>query len=325
MANLPGMVARSEPMSAPSCDGAQAPARIPAAGGSWRWLTISVVLLANVVGTSIVVLGAWATGLTLIFASHLWFLWGTLKPGSRLFGPVVRRFDTPRREVWLTMDDGPSADTAAMLDLLDAHCARATFFLVGERAEAQPGAVRAILERGHGIGNHTAGHSAAWFWATLPSQMARQIGSAQASLTRLSGAAPRLFRAVAGMANVFVAPVLREHGLILIGWSARGYDSVSADPDRVSVRLLRGLRPGAILLLHEGAGHGSSVATLARVLAKLDASGYRCVLPEFAPPVASTRSATTSQLLNGVPPHNGEKLGVSPASRSKASSVSRCG
>src|SRR3546814_7752591 len=83
------------------------------------------------------------------------------------------------RRVWLTFDDGPSDDTPALLDLLDAHGAKATFFLVGERAAARPGLVRGIVARGHGLGNHSHGHPQAWFWALGPARMRREIMQCQ--------------------------------------------------------------------------------------------------------------------------------------------------
>ena len=75
----------------------------------------------------------------------------TLRPQSRVLSPVLSRLPTDERVVWLTIDDGPSDDTRAMLDLLDAHGARATFFLVGARAQARPELVAEIVRRGHGI------------------------------------------------------------------------------------------------------------------------------------------------------------------------------
>ena len=65
-----------------------------------------------------------------------------------------------------------------------------------------------------------------------------------------------------------------------VAWSARGFDAVLADPARNLARIERGLSPGAIVLLHEGAPHGRSTQTLAVVLARLDVLGYRTVLPE---------------------------------------------
>jgi len=289
---------------------------------SRRRAVMLILVAAHLLGIAAIVSGEWLGGAAVVLASHVLAVWGTLAPGSAFFGPLVRRFATDQHEVWLTIDDGPSADTQSMLDLLDAHGARATFFLVGERAAAQPDTVAAISRRGHTIGNHSDTHPSAWFWAALPAAMAQQIGAAQHALTPAGCRPPQLFRAVVGMANFFVAPTLERHGLIRVGWTARGYDSITADPAKVWARLRRGVCPGAILLLHEGAAHGASVATLAHALEQLDRLGYRCVLPEVGD---TGRSATTSQLLNGVPPHNGENCTSSPASRNNDSSVSRAG
>src|SRR5690606_1791115 len=147
----------------------------------------------------------WAAGLPLMLASHMAFLWGVMKADSAMFSPVLVRLPTAAKRVWLTIDDGPSEDTAAILDLLDAHGAKATFFVVGERARARPAALREVVRRGHGIGNHSYSHPQAWFWALGPAGMRRQVAQAQATLTEIAGVAPRWFRAVVGMANPFVS------------------------------------------------------------------------------------------------------------------------
>jgi peptidoglycan/xylan/chitin deacetylase (PgdA/CDA1 family) len=135
--------------------------------------------------------------LVVLVALHLLIVVSTLYPHSEWFGPVLTRLPTDRREVWLTIDDGPSTDTAAVLDLLDEFHARATFFLVSARASQQPELVAAIRRRGHDIGNHTATHPAARFWSLGPGRMEEEIGTAQQVLTSLSGQAPRWFRSVA--------------------------------------------------------------------------------------------------------------------------------
>lgn len=212
----------------------------------------------------------------------------TLYPHATWFGPVLRRLPTARPEVWLTIDDGPSGDTLAFLDLLDEFQARATFFMVSKRAALHPDLVQAIRQRGHDIGNHSETHPAASFWALPATAMARQIGNAQRTLTSLSGTAPRWFRAVVGHANPFVAPALAEHGLTRVSWSARGFDGVSGDVDRVVARLSRGIKPGAIILLHEGAAHGRSVFILRRVLEVIAARGLRTIrATDVEPPPAS--------------------------------------
>lgn len=223
----------------------------------------------------------WRIGLPALLLSHGAVLWGTLNPGSALFSPVLRRLPTREPAVWLTIDDGPSDDTAAMLDLLDAHDARATFFVVAERARARPELLAQIVRRGHGVGHHSASHPSAAFWRLGPGAMRREIAEADRSLRELlPDYRLRWFRAVVGMANPFVAHWLSRCGLARVAWSARGFDAVTAEPARVVARIERDLAPGAIVLMHEGAGHGRSVETMAALLARLRALGYRCVLPE---------------------------------------------
>ncbi|MBB1473039.1 polysaccharide deacetylase family protein [Luteimonas sp. MC1782] len=249
--------------------------RVPRRPHAWLWLA----LVAHGLVAWLWWRAGWTWGLAALLAVHLAFVWGTLRPGSRLFGPVLRRLPAGSPEVWLTIDDGPSNDTPAILDLLDTHAARATFFLVGARAEARPALVREIAARGHGIGNHSQRHPQARFWALGPAAMRREILECQATLARITGRAPRWFRAVVGHANPFVHAPLREAGLARVAWSARGYDAVESDPVRIAQRVARGLAPGAIVLLHEGAPHGRSVEAVAEVLRAVEAAGYRAALP----------------------------------------------
>lgn len=222
----------------------------------------------------------WTIGLPLLLASHAVCLWGVLAPASRLYGPVLTRL--PGDGVWLTIDDGPSDDTRAMLDLLDAHDAKATFFLVGDRAAARPELVREIAARGHGIGNHSQTHPQAMFWALGPARMRREILDCQRTLAGITGHAPVWFRSVVGHTNPFVHAPLRAAGLARVGWNARGFDAVKADVDDVVARIDADLAPGAIVLLHEGAKHRANVAMVEGVLARMRAKGLRAVLPDQA-------------------------------------------
>ncbi len=221
-----------------------------------------------------------AIGVAALLASHAPFWWATFWPRASLFGPNLARLPTQEQCVWLTIDDGPSDDTLAILDVLDAHGAKATFFLVGERAAVRPDAVREIARRGHSVGNHSMTHPSAWFWALGPWRLAREIGRTQTLLREILGTSPRWFRGVVGMSNPFVFAALKAHRLARVSWCARGFDAVSTDPARVVARIERGLAPGAIVLLHEGAAHGGNVETIRLLLQRLDALGYGAVLPE---------------------------------------------
>jgi peptidoglycan/xylan/chitin deacetylase (PgdA/CDA1 family) len=250
--------------------------RIPRRPYAWWWALLAAHALVFAVWWQL----GWRIGLPLLAATHLVFLWGVLKPQSQMYGPVLAQLPVAGQVVWLTIDDGPSDDTRAILDLLDAHDARATFFLVGERAAARPELVREIAARGHGIGNHSQTHPQAWFWALGPARMRREIAQCQRTLREISGREPHWFRAVVGHSNPFVSAPLREHGLARAAWGARGYDAVHTDPEAVVARIERDLAPGAIVLLHEGARHGRSVEMIALLLQRLRGLGYRSVLPE---------------------------------------------
>ena len=252
--------------------------RPPRRTHAWLWALAASQLLVVALWWRF----GWRIGLPCLVASHMPFLWATLWPGSRLFGPVLTRLPLAGddRRVWLTIDDGPSTETRALLDLLDAHGAKATFFLVGERAAQRPDDVREIARRGHGIGNHSATHPQAWFWALGPRRMAREIARTQETLRDLAGAAPHWFRAVVGMANPFAAAPLQRAGLARVAWSARGFDGVGKAPGQVVARIARDLAPGAIVLLHEGGAATRSVETLRLLLERLRAEGWRTVLPE---------------------------------------------
>lgn len=250
--------------------------RVPRRPHAWAWLLALSQLLVAAAWWH----GDWRVGLPLLLISHAPFWWGTLWPQSAMFGPVLNRLSTSEKQVWLTIDDGPSDDTHALLDTLDAHGAKATFFLVGERAARHPERVREILRRGHGIGNHSASHPARWFWALGPMRMRREIADTQKILVDITGRPPRWFRAVVGMSNPFVNAALKPHGLARVAWRARGFDGVEADSVKIVARIERGLVPGAIVLLHEGAAHGRNVETIALLLKRLDALGYQSVLPE---------------------------------------------
>ena len=221
----------------------------------------------------------WHWGVPALLLSHALFVVPVFLPWSGFYGPALVRLADVGQAVWLTIDDGPSDDTVPILDLLDRHGARATFFLVGARAQARPELVQEILRRGHGIGNHSHTHPQAHFWRLGPRAMAREIDAAQQALAQVAGAAPRWFRSVVGMTNPFVAASLRRHGLVRVAWCARGYDAVDGDPDRVLRRIESGLAPGAIVLLHEGAPHGASVRIVEAGLERLAERGYRSVVP----------------------------------------------
>ena len=222
--------------------------------------------------------------LTPLFLSHLLLLYATLVPNCSWWGPVIRSFQTTQPEVWLTIDDGPSpAHTTKILDLLDRFDANATFFVIGKRAEEYPHLITEILSRGHAIANHTYTHPSGTFWAAGPVRIAREIDHCAEWLRSGPDRPARLFRAPAGLRNLFVHPELARRGLTLIGWTVRGLDTIQREPSKVAGRILRKAKPGAIILLHEGQRVAKdpefNLRCLELTLNGLTERGYRCVNP----------------------------------------------
>ncbi len=212
-------------------------------------------------------------------AAHALVLYPTLRRNCTWFGPIATSFKTARKEVWLTIDDGPNArDTPAILELLSRHQARATFFVIGKNVDAHRDLVWRAHREGHQIGNHTYSHPSAFFWALGPRATRREIEQGSAAISAATGAPPAIFRSPVGMTNPFVHRALGAQRLI--GWSASGLDGLSGRGGAVVERLMRGVRPGAILVLHEGGAPGR-VETLALLLGQLAGAGYACVIPEF--------------------------------------------
>lgn len=217
-------------------------------------------------------------GIAILALSHALVLIPTLTPNVQWLGPVITRFQTTRREVWLTIDDGPTEDTPALLDLLAGYGIRATFFLVGTGIERRPDLVRLIREHGHAIENHSYSHPSGSFWCLSRARIASEIDRCNRALGEITSIVPRLFRAPVGMKNPFVHPLLRSRDMILIGWSARGFDGLSADPQRVAQRIVRKLDAGTIVVVHQG--RPASLATIRQVIEAITARGYSFVIPD---------------------------------------------
>lgn len=254
---------------------------------------------AGLLGAMFVAPAWWPVWLALLAANHGLLAAAGLWPRSRLLGPNLTRLPdgaAARGQVALTFDDGPDpAVTPQVLDLLDHAGARATFFCVGECVRRHPALAREIVTRGHHIENHTESHPHA-FAALGWRRMAAQVADGQRSIAAVTGRAPHFFRAVAGLRNPWLDPILARQGLRLATWTRRGYDTRSGNPDVVLARLSRGLIAGDILLLHDGhaartaSGQPVVLAVLPRLLELLGARGLRSVTLADACAAAAVRA-----------------------------------
>jgi peptidoglycan-N-acetylglucosamine deacetylase len=229
-----------------------------AATTRWRaspLLRLSAALHAAAVLLTLIRPHWWPWTLGALIANHLQLTALGLWPRSRALGSnwtALPAASAARGEVAITIDDGPDpAVTPQVLALLKRYDAHATFFCIGELAERHGGCVRDCIAAGHAIENHSFQHRHT-FSLLGPGGMHREIARAQQALSALSGSAPRFFRAPAGLRNPFLDPVLQRLQLQLASWTRRGFDTVNGDADLVYARLVRGLKAGDILLLHDG-------------------------------------------------------------------------
>jgi peptidoglycan/xylan/chitin deacetylase (PgdA/CDA1 family) len=219
-------------------------------------------------------------GIAILACSHALILYATIRPNVQWFGPVITRFETNANEVWLTIDDGPTDDTRAILDVLDARNAKATFFVKGTLVRAHQEVVGEIVARGHGVANHSETHPAGKWWRLSPASLAAEIDACASALASTVRAPQRWFRAPVGMKNPFVHPLLAKRGLRLIGWSVRSFDAVRDDFDNVLRRIMRDTDAGGIIVMHQG--REWSARTIAAAVDQLQARGYSFVIPDDA-------------------------------------------
>lgn len=197
----------------------------------------------------------WPWALGAVVLNHAVLSAAGLWPRSHWLGPNMTRlpaWNGDRGEVAITIDDGPDPQvTPQVLSLLGSHGVSASFFCVGERVERHPELAREIVRRGHAIENHTQRHRHT-FSLLGPGGIEAELMEAQDSIVQATGESPRFFRAPAGLRNPFLEPVLHRLNLRLASWTRRGFDTVNADAADVHRRLVRSLRGGDILLLHDG-------------------------------------------------------------------------
>jgi peptidoglycan/xylan/chitin deacetylase (PgdA/CDA1 family) len=217
-------------------------------------LWTSLWLHVGAVGAWVLQPAQWRWALAVLVLNHAVVTLAGLLPRCALLGSNWRRLPAAaaaRGEVALTIDDGPDPlVTPLVLDLLDRHAARATFFCIGAQAALHPELCCEIVRRGHTVENHSQQHRHN-FSLLGPRGVQREIQAAQTTLGGLCGTPPRFFRAPAGLRNLFLQPVLQRHGLQLASWTRRGFDTRNRDAAAVARTLTRGLRAGDILLLHD--------------------------------------------------------------------------
>jgi peptidoglycan/xylan/chitin deacetylase (PgdA/CDA1 family) len=195
--------------------------------------------------------------------------------------PGLERLDGAERQFALTFDDGPDPDaTPAVLEALDEGAAKATFFLVGERVEAEPALAREIAARGHAVALHGHRHVEQ---DTL-TDPADDLRRCRAAVEAATGATAALFRPPFGRFSEASHAACRGAGLTPVYWSGWGCDWEPIPVERIVDLATRDLEAGTIMLLHDSPRYAyrdsakPTAAALAPILAAARERGLEPVL-----------------------------------------------
>jgi peptidoglycan/xylan/chitin deacetylase (PgdA/CDA1 family) len=206
-------------------------------------------------------------------------IWGAYAPNSPVFGSVIGR--GPRERVaFLTFDDGPNPGvTERILEVLQRESVPATFFMVGHHVERHPATAAVVALARQEIGNHTYSHIK--LHLASPGRVRDEIGRAHQVITGVTGHIPRSFRAPHGYRGPFVARAIAPYRYRSFGWTLGVWDSARPGVELIRARVRRGLRPGAIVLLHDGDGYDpagdrwQTAAALSGIIRDIRDAGYR--------------------------------------------------
>lgn len=176
-------------------------------------------------------------------------------------------YKTSKNYISITFDDGPNPNfTPKVLKLLKEYNAKATFFLIGKKAEEHPEIVRQIINEGHTVGSHSFSHSKNFgFFSTK--KVTAELNQNIALLKEISGKEVKLFRPPFGVTNPNIKKALKRTGQFSIGWSKRSLDTTNLSEVKVLDRIISNLRKGDIILLHDSSA--KTIAVLEQLLLTL--------------------------------------------------------
>lgn len=198
--------------------------------------------------------------------------WGALNINSQFFVKTECSFPAEGRQVMLTFDDGPDPEkTPQILALLKKYDAKGVFFCIGHKVDAHPETARLVVESGHQVGSHSYEHGYLFDLKSAP-DVETDLTRAHYAIGEATGIEPVLFRPPYGVTNPNIAKALKMFDYRVIGWNLRSFDTLIHEPQKLEKRVLKRIRPGSIILLHDTAP--AVLPVLESILRHLHENGY---------------------------------------------------
>jgi peptidoglycan/xylan/chitin deacetylase (PgdA/CDA1 family) len=215
---------------------------------------------------------------------------GTLKAIPR--NVAVLRASHATKKVALTFDDGPSEYTAQVLKVLEDNGVKATFFVLGQHVKERPQTIRAELAAGHVVGDHTWSHPD--LTTLSPADRKSQLSDTVVQIKAVaSGYRPDIMRPPYGGTNPTINLAARKLGLVPVLWSDDSEDwQAGQTAGMIAKRVLEGVAPGSIILLHDGGGDRSATVDALPVI--IQALRNRGLEPVTVPELLNTARPTAA-------------------------------
>ena len=244
--------------------------------------------------------------LVIVLSITVFMVWASASIRSRVYVRAFCREKTDRKVVYLTFDDGPHPpETERVLDVLRERGAKATFFLIGSKVSGNEAVLRRMLEEGHALGLHTYSHAGTFPLLSFDKMLA-DVNEGKRAVESVAGKKISLFRPPFGVTNPTIAKAVRTLGLQTVGWDVRSFDTMFCKSSEHSCkqsghswkssehsckqsgysckqsghdwyvpvveRIMKQVRPGSVILLHDRLDGASEL--LALLLDSLADSGY---------------------------------------------------
>jgi peptidoglycan-N-acetylglucosamine deacetylase len=199
--------------------------------------------------------------------------------GSENPGPQPTGSNKAAPTVALTFDDGPSPYTPKILAVLRRQHVPATFCMVGDEARRYPAYAQMVVRDGHQLCNHSQNH--ADMTRLAPAKARREVVAAEREIRDAAGVAPRLFRFPYGAASRTARTAVDGYGLHPLFWDVDPQDWTRPSAATITRRILADVRPGSVVLMHDGGGDRShTAASLDATITALKKRGYHFVLAD---------------------------------------------
>jgi peptidoglycan/xylan/chitin deacetylase (PgdA/CDA1 family) len=216
-----------------------------------------------------------------------WAGYHTMSPTSQLYGRTFIGLGPGSRHLALTYDDGPNDPyTWRMLEVLERHGVKATFFLIGQYVQQKPEIARAVVAAGHAIGSHTWSHPNLIFEQVT--ELRRQLVQTQQAILDATGVETRIFRPPFGGRRPATLRTVRAFGLQTVMWNVTCYDWKAQSADDIVTHAEGQIRGGDVILLHDGShvrmgiDRSPSVEATDRILSRYLSEGFEFVtIPEM--------------------------------------------